>query len=283
MQFAEILEPFERMLADTFPPACIRALEKGGDWQPAWAAVEQSGFLNALVAEDRGGFGLGWDAAGTLFMALGRHAVPLPVGESVVLRGLLAAQGDTIPEGPLQPAGAPETLDALWRGGAVGTPVTLASGETRVQLALVYAAQIAGAAERVLEMSIAYANERVQFGKPIGRQQAVQQQLAVMAEEMIAVRLSVELACSAGEPDLLCTASAKSIASRYAASIAATAHAVHGAIGISAEYDLQLYTRRMQTWRLACGGESHWDAVIGEAALASNDTVLDWVRRRLHR
>ena len=45
--------------------------------------------------------------------------------------------------------------------------------------------------------------------------------------------------------------------------MAEAAHAVIGAIGISAEHDLQLYTRRLHAMRLAHGSESHWQRVLG--------------------
>lgn len=283
MAFGDILEPFERLLGEAFAPASIRVIEGGGDWRPSWDALEASGFLDALVPEAGGGFGLGWDAAGALFMALGRHAVPLPVGETMVMRAMLAEARESIPEGPLRPLDQAFSIALPDGEDLVGSPVKLESEEVCARLVLVYAAQIAGAAGRMLDMTVRHANERVQFGKPIGRQQAIQQQLAVMAEEVVATRLAVELACSAGSPDMLRAASAKSIASRFAASISATAHAVHGAIGISEEYDLQLYTRRMHAWRLACGAESRWDAEIGAAVLASGESALDWIRYSLHR
>lgn len=282
MAHSEILEPFERMLAEIFPSDAVRAIEAGGDWQTAWDSIAASGFLDALAPEARDGFGLDWSAAGSLFQALGRHAVPLPVGETMILRAHLKAVGAECPDGPLLPM-AREALSNREFDVASFERVELDPETARVPLALMYAAQIAGAAARLLDMSVAYANERVQFGKPIGRQQAVQQQLAVMAQEVVATRLAVELACSAREtPDMIRVASAKSIASRYAASVAATAHAVHGAIGISAEYDLQLLTRRLHSWRLAAGSESYWDRKIGHAALESPETALDWVRGHLH-
>lgn len=283
MDHSEIIEPFERMLAEVFTSSAIRAIEAGGEWRPAWDAMEQSGYLDALVSEEKGGFGLGWAVAAALFQALGKHAVPLPVGETIILRGLQAEAGEAAPVGPLQPAVASGSLDSHLSEATSATPVTIQSEKLSPQLALLYSAQIAGAAARLLDMTVAYANERAQFGKPIGRQQAVQQQLAVMAEQVVATRLAVELASACGEPDRLRAASAKAIASRYAASIAATAHAVHGAIGISAEYDLQLYTRRLYAWRLAGGAESHWEVQLGEAVLASSNTSLDWVRANLDR
>ncbi|NVE94997.1 acyl-CoA dehydrogenase [Altererythrobacter sp. JGD-16] len=283
MAHSEILEPFERMLAEAFTSEIIRAIEAGGDWQSAWTKVEASGFLDALAPESQEGFGLDWKTASALFQALGRAAKPLPIGETMVLRAYLQDANKTCPDGPLIAEAPSGSLAAHRNSGAPGTPVSCEGEDITAQLAFLYAAQIAGAASRVLDMSVAYANEREQFGKPIGRQQAVQQQLAVMAEEAVAVRLAVENAVGGGSaPDFLSAASAKTIASRYAASIAAIAHAVHGAIGISAEYDLQLYTKRLQAWRLAQGAEAHWDEQIGRAVLANQASALDWMRFNLH-
>lgn len=146
---------------------------------------------------------------------------------------------------------------------------------------LLLAAAIAGAADKVLAMTVEYANGRIQFGKPIGRQQAVQQQLALMAEQVVAVRLAVDLAADGDWPTAESAAFAKTVAATCAAQIANTAHAVHGAIGISAEYDLQLFTRRMHAWRLDAGGETYSARIIGRAMLADGGNTLDWVRRSL--
>ncbi len=282
MEHDALLGPFERLLGDIFTPQSIRALEAGEGWDKTWDANEASGYCDALVPEARDGFGLAWDAAGALFQALGRAASPLPIGETMILRRILAANGKPVPEGPLVAASEEGALHAGVPSVRHCASVALDDEQDFVPLALLYAAQIAGAAGRVLEMSVAYANERQQFGKPIGRQQAVQQQLAVMAQEVIAVRLAVEQACPAdGELSVIRVAAAKAVASRYAVSIAATAHAVHGAIGISAEYELQLFTRRLHAWRTAAGSESYWQARIGQAVLSSNETALDWLRSNI--
>lgn len=155
-------------------------------------------------------------------------------------------------------------------------------GGLRTIGAVIRAAAIAGAAAHVLEMSIGYANERVQFGKPIGRRQALQQQLAVMAEYTVSVRIAVELACASGLPlRVAAAATAKSVASSTAAHIANTAHAIHGAVGISEEHDLQLYTRRLHEWRLADGSEGYWDRILGELRHRDNSNVIDWVRSQI--
>lgn len=146
--------------------------------------------------------------------------------------------------------------------------------------AAIFAALIAGAARQVLQLSLTYANERSQFGKPIGRFQAVQQQLSVLAEEAYAVRMAAQLALRGDglrvDPHL--AALAKARASQAAGSIGAMGHMVHGAIGITEEYDLQLYTRRLQEWRLQFGSERFWQHRLGLALLESELPVLDFMR-----
>lgn len=146
--------------------------------------------------------------------------------------------------------------------------------------AVACAAQMAGAMERILQLSVEHANARVQFGKPIGKFQAIQQQFSVMAEEVYAAHMAAEMGCASATPapDALLAAVAKSRSSEAAPTVAAIAHAVHGAIGITAEYDLQLFTRRLHEWRLAYGAESYWNARIGKQVIASRGTSLEFVR-----
>ncbi|WP_432768490.1 MAG: acyl-CoA dehydrogenase [Sphingopyxis sp.] len=312
----EFLEPFDRLLADIASPAAVRAIERGGSAAAMWQGIADSGFLDALVPAERGGAGLPLAAVQPLWMALGRHAVPLPVGETMIARALLdvpppgavalavaEAGCDTIvPSGLvadqlLLEAGGALYLVAAQRN-ATGVPASLAArmrwdalpdavasapaGGLRALAAVLRAALIAGAAERLTEMTAAYANERIQFGKPIGRQQALQQQMAVMAEEMVAARIASQLGCAGGlPPSPAAAATAKSVASRAAARVAATAHAVHGAIGISEEHDLQLFTRRLHEWRLADGSESYWNRLLGAERLADAGRSVDFVRARL--
>ena len=166
---------------------------------------------------------------------------------------------------------------------AAATPVgPIVPGGLRRAAAVLRAALIAGAADRLTTMTADYANERIQFGKPIGKQQALQQQLAVMAEDMVAARIAAHIGGAASfPPALAAAATAKSVASSAAARVAAIAHAVHGAIGISAEYDLQLYTRRLQAWRLADGSESYWNRLLGAERLAAPSGSVDFVRTAL--
>lgn len=153
-----------------------------------------------------------------------------------------------------------------------------------VLAATAYAGLIAGAMERVLAMTLEHANQRAQFGKPIGRFQAVQQQVSVMAEQVWAARMAAQLAFQGrdGQPALPLVAVGKARASQAAPLVADIAHAVHGAIGVTEEYDLQLYTRRLREWRLAAGSETHWHERLGALALASGEDALPYLRGALH-
>jgi acyl-CoA dehydrogenase len=140
--------------------------------------------------------------------------------------------------------------------------------------ALITATLMAGALQRLLTMTLQYANDRAQFGKPIGKFQAIQQQLAVLAEQAFAARMAAELGCAETGvlPRRLRAAVAKARAAEAAEKAVAIAHAVHGAIGVTAEFDLQLVTRRLQEWRGDHGSASFWQAQLGRALLDSSVT-----------
>lgn len=175
-------------------------------------------------------------------------------------------------------------LDAslAWDGAALAQGVQLphAAG-TRLLLACSLAAQVAGALVEVLMSTLRHANERQQFGRPIGKFQAIQHQLSVMAEHVLAARMAAQLGCASATetPDRLRVAVAKARASEAALEVANIAHAIHGAIGFTAEFDLQLFTRRLHAWRLAAGAESSWHAELGEALVGGHDGIaLDLLR-----
>lgn len=165
------------------------------------------------------------------------------------------------------PAG--EARDALVFEGA---PVERGDGDVSVFAAgaFVRTAQIAGALDAALAMSIQYANERTQFGKPIGKFQAVQQSLAVFAEEAGAVNCAAQAAAQALDrgDGMFEVAAAKLRANMAAAIGAATAHQVHGAIGFTQEHALHSYTRRLISWRSEFGGEQYWAERLGHDVCA---------------
>jgi acyl-CoA dehydrogenase len=141
------------------------------------------------------------------------------------------------------------------------------------------AAQIAGGIGRVLDLAVQYAGEREQFGRPIGKFQAIQQQLAVLGQLAAASAMAAELACDTEgtAPDAMRVACAKARASEAAAGAAAIAHAVHDAIGVTEEHDLQLYTRRLWAWRLDFGSETYWAEEIGRRVLREHRSAWQQV------
>lgn len=175
------------------------------------------------------------------------------------------------------------TTDLHWES---GTSIVEVAGFAAALLpfaAAMVAALQCGAMQRVLSMSLDYCNQRVQFGKPLGKFQAIQQQLSVMAEHVLASMVAAESAfCGdAAHPPLLAAAIAKARTSEAGALVAASAHAVHGAIGMTDEYDLGVFTRRLQDWRAAYGAENHWNALVGRSLLESDAPLLDFVRGAL--
>ncbi|RYE03058.1 MAG: acyl-CoA dehydrogenase [Sphingomonadales bacterium] len=298
----ELIDPFDRLIVDNCPLSVVRDIERGGDWRPVWQAIVESGFLDALVPEEAGGFGLSLRDIAPLVAILGARAVPLPVGETMIARALLAQAGIERPETPLVLATG---NGAIPLGGLAGAIVSgpidaprlaVADATTgmipgtldrmvpahdeglRAVAAVLRAMLIAGAAEALLDTTVRYASDRQQFGKPISRQQAVQQQLAVLAQHAVAARISAAIGARGGiVPSLRDAATAKIGAGTAAAQAAAIAHAVHGAIGISEEFDLQLLTRRLHAWRLADGSERYWAERLGAEAMASGTrSALDF-------
>ncbi|MDB5747633.1 MAG: acyl-CoA dehydrogenase [Massilia sp.] len=137
--------------------------------------------------------------------------------------------------------------------------------------AMVRAAQIAGALEAVLAMATQYAGERVQFGKAIGSFQAIQHQVAVLAEHAAAAVMASEAAFAAAETRIvrLQAIAAKICASEAAGIGANVAHAVHGAIGFTHEHSLHLATRRLWSWRSEFGSATAWSQRLGRAVCAA--------------
>jgi len=104
------------------------------------------------------------------------------------------------------------------------------------------AAQALGIAQAALDASVAYAKERVQFGKPIATLQAIQWMIADMATEIDAARLLVYRAASCvdnGRPYSTEGAMAKLFASETATRVAGKAIQIHGGYGYTESYPVE--------------------------------------------
>lgn len=137
--------------------------------------------------------------------------------------------------------------------------------------ATIRSVQSAGALETLLSLSIAYANERVAFERPIAKFQAVQQNLAKLAGEVAAALAAAGSAADAiaqagafDDAVMLEAASAKIRCAEAAAEGSAIAHQVFGAIGFTKEHVLHRFTLRALSWRDEFGNESYWAAELGK-------------------
>ncbi|MBV5266884.1 acyl-CoA dehydrogenase family protein [Pinisolibacter aquiterrae] len=159
--------------------------------------------------------------------------------------------------------------------------------ETVLRLAaLARSVQIAGALDRLRDMTVQYAQERVQFGRPLGRFQAIQQNVAVLASDAAAAEAAAAVGLL-GVSDARAVAVAKARTGEAASRAAGIAHQVHGAMGFAREHRLHHLTRRLWSWRDEYGNELHWQAALGNTLLrhAPEDLwpVLTTIGRRAAR
>jgi acyl-CoA dehydrogenase len=148
----------------------------------------------------------------------------------------------------------------------------LAAGRTKATVADLIAVgaamrtqQIAGALTRLTGMTTQYAQDRIQFGRPLGKFQAVQQNLAVMAGQTAAAVAAADLAAEAAADGvkILPIAAGKARAGEAAGIAAGIAHQVHGAIGFTFEHNLHFLTRRLWSWRDEFGRDAAWNRLLG--------------------
>ena len=142
--------------------------------------------------------------------------------------------------------------------------------------AVLRANQIAGAIAAALALTVGYAQTRVQFGRPIGKFQAIQQNLAILAGQSAAAIAAAEMAAEALAAGLnpVVVGAAKARAGEAASLAAAIAHQAHGAIGFTQEYRLHHLTRRLWSWRDEFGNDAYWQRILGRAALAAGPAGL---------
>jgi acyl-CoA dehydrogenase len=172
-------------------------------------------------------------------------------------RDTLTFDGIRLPADAVGPLADGVSRDGLYRRGALARAVMMS-----------------GALERAMDLAVTYAQERVQFGRPISKFQAVQQNLAVLAGQTAAAVAAANLGIEAlgkADPDreTFLIAIAKTRVGEAATLACEIAHQVHGAIGFTKEYALQLSTRRLWSWREEFGSDPEWAARVGSHACAN--------------
>jgi alkylation response protein AidB-like acyl-CoA dehydrogenase len=137
--------------------------------------------------------------------------------------------------------------------------------------AIAKCAEMVGAAQQVLEMSVAYAKERVQFDRPIGSFQAIQHHCANMLIDIDGMRyLTYEAAwlLSSGLPAAKEVAMAKTWVSEATGRVVRLGHQIHGGVGYTIDHDLQLYYRRGKAAQALFGDASfHRELIASQLGL----------------
>lgn len=146
--------------------------------------------------------------------------------------------------------------NVLGTAGQVRQPLEDALGRA----AVAKCAEMVGAAQKLLEMTVAHAKTRHQFDRPLGSFQAIQHHCANLATcvetaELITYRAGWMI--DRGFEFARASARAKAWTNEAGKRAAALAHQVHGGLGFTPEYDLYLYSRRVRTWAYTLG-DTRW-------------------------
>jgi alkylation response protein AidB-like acyl-CoA dehydrogenase len=155
--------------------------------------------------------------------------------------------------------------DALLDG---GDPMTALHDAVAAGVVAIACEQVGGA-QQVLEMTTAYARERIQFGRKIGSFQAVKHRLAeglVKLEAARSAALHAARAIAAGDKQEVpvAAAMAKSLCGEVYEAIAADAIQLHGGIGFTWEHDAHLYFKRAKATKLLLGDPHLHRRLLGD-------------------
>jgi hypothetical protein len=222
------------------------------------AAVEQLGFADALPSPDGRE---AWPVAAAIIRAQARAAAPIDMA-------LLLATGDRA--GSISQA--PSVYACAASADEPGSPAALAA------LSLGRCLQIGAAMEAALDLSLQYVQDRKQFGQPLAKFQAIQQSLALAAEEVAACNSISDLALSHAAREGILAARMPALLDAATVVLGGgvdvvydVCHQVHGAIGFTQEYALHRHSLDLLRWRdhlqLLRGGELRCAERLGDAAL----------------
>ena len=298
------------LLTELCPPAAVRDAWTAVPDPAPWQALAEAGALGLLVPESDGGLGLDETYLVPVLEEAGRAALPHPLTETALVAAPLGVAGPMVAtdlgaagsvvacagfaevfllasgrglrlyeahEVDVEPV---DTVDASRHGGRVrprgeGRPVTEDPAAVAAAFdrgALGAAAELLGLSRAMLALTVDYASQRHQFGKPIGSFQAVKHHLAdarLEIEFAAPAVLHAAYAVARGRPDAgRAVSQAKWLAGAAAAVTGRAALQCHGAIGYTTEHDLHLYLKR--SWALARtwgGAAFHADRVAASMGI----------------
>lgn len=271
----------------------------GGDWGDLCAVLKIAGAkrLGLPLAETviarwvlaRAGVTAPAEAPGGL-ITLAVHAHRVPWGRHAAAVIVQTAGGCALYPAAacqwdfgLSPACMPS--DALTLTGNPLTTIAI-TDDLASLLAFARVAEGAGALEAALALTVDHVSTRVQFGKTLSQFQAVQQALALLAEEAAALSIAATSAAAAldgweqgqgalaGELPLFEIAAAKARLGLAVDRGVPIAHRLHGAIGFTMEYPLNHLTRRLMGWRSEFGADAVWQRKLGRLASACGSKGL---------
>ena len=180
-------------------------------------------------------------------------AVPRSAYEVEPMRNMAGEPRDTV------------VLDGAEAGEHSPAPAGVDGAALRRRGALSRVMLMAGALEAMSELTVGYTAERQQFGRPVGRFQAVQQHLVWGAQDAALVAMAAQVAAreaTRGEA-VFEIAAAKVLADQNAATATRWAHQAHGAMGMTQEYALHHLSRRLWSWRKEYSRPGEWQRVVG--------------------
>ena len=248
----------ERLLpaiADGSTVAALAWAGEAGRWDPGEAAYDARLTRPARPghSDDRPG----WELDGEAHYVLDGDRADVLLAAARAPDGIALFEVDPRQRGVIRRAVT--TMDTSRRlavvrlDGAAGRPV--GSGPADAALArardlacIALSAEQVGAAQRALELTVAYTQVRVQFGRPIGSFQALQHRMAdlyVLVESARSLSYAAASAAAVGADDLgLRAAAAKAYCSETLTRVAGEMIQLHGAIGITWEHDAHRYFKR---------------------------------------
>ncbi|MET0271621.1 MAG: acyl-CoA dehydrogenase [Phenylobacterium sp.] len=291
-----IKDSCERLFSRAAGPARARVVGKAGGADTALAAeLAQAGFLD-LFAEDGGpllaALVTEWAAGSAAVAPIGARTLVAPSVIDGPIPDVVAVY-DAAHPGPVRYAAQADLIIRLEGDEAVvaergafeaepvasifGYPMARVSALRGTRLApgagavarrwwqVALAAEVAGTSAAAVRQTIDYLQQRVQFDRPIASFQAVQHRLVECHVSVQSTSWAAREAAAKGAPPVLaagCAITAVECAQR----VFDETHQLSGAIGFTTEYDLHLWSMRLQTLRQECGGiRAHSDALVDRA------------------